>query len=676
MAAGAGNIRKGVGKPVGFYFLTDPELFVFSHLPNEPKWQLLPRPITRQEFAAVPPVLHPLLLMLVEPVILRQAARDGVKEFVPAKLPDAGEVKLLEAPLGRELDTGTSYEFRVRADGCQAVFVDNGGDKSPLERRAGLFQGKVTPTGGFLRVGVQPRDGNGGVEGILDYRVGGQSRPLATASLADEILDQLDWTEYESSYNGRRGQPPIHPSVLAKVLLFSMIRRIRSSRQIEYELKHSIDFMWLSSGRQIDHTTISEFRRRHATGLRSIFRQMVQLAIDLKIANLSELCIDGTRVLGNANRYKTWKAPRLAKALEELDAQLAEALENMEVADALDEDLLGQDISADRLPAAIADMKERREQLAQLQEKLAAMDEHRKNSRTKGPAQLPKTDPDSRILPNKEGGYAANYTPMATTETTSGLIVDCEVVIGNVEHDQFCSIIDTVESTFGLDVERVMADSAYTTGENLTAAEEKEVELLGPLAETQVEDNPAFREDLTEPVAEDQIARLPINPQTNRLDKSSFVYDEESDSYYCPAGRRLPHRTTENTTYRGDKPVQRKVYTCPDCGGCELAQLCRKNPEGKRGREVAHDEHEGARRRHRERMKTPEAQKTCLQRQHIAETPFAVIKSCFDMRRFLLRGVEGVGQEWRWASTAFDLKKLMQMWPSLRITSKEQVVQA
>lgn len=187
MAAGAGNTRKGVGKPVGFYFLTDPELFVFSHLPNEPKWQLLPRPITRQEFAAVPPVLHPLLLMLVEPVMLRQAARDGVKEFVPAKLPDAGEVKLLEAPLGRELDTGTSYEFRVRADGCQAVFVDNGGDKSPLERRAGLFQGKVTPTGGFLRVGVQPRDGNGGVEGILDYRVGGQSRPLATASLADEI---------------------------------------------------------------------------------------------------------------------------------------------------------------------------------------------------------------------------------------------------------------------------------------------------------------------------------------------------------------------------------------------------------------------------------------------------------------------------------------------------------
>ncbi len=38
----------------------------------------------------------------------------------------------------------------------------------------------------------------------------------------------MDWTEYESVYHGARGQPPIHPSVLCKVLLFAMIRRIRS----------------------------------------------------------------------------------------------------------------------------------------------------------------------------------------------------------------------------------------------------------------------------------------------------------------------------------------------------------------------------------------------------------------------------------------------------------------
>ena len=72
-----------------------------------------------------------------------------------------------------------------------------------------------------------------------------------------------------------------------------------------------------------------------------------------------------------------------------------------------------------------------------------------------------------------------------------------------------------------------------------------------------------------------------------------------------------------------------------------------------------HDEHEGARRRHRARMKTPEAQEASRRRQHFGETPFAVLKANFDLRRFLLRSIERVGQEWRWASTAFNLKKLM-----------------
>jgi hypothetical protein len=255
---------------------------------------------------------------------------------------------------------------------------------------------------------------------------------------------------------------------------------------------------------------------------------------------------------------------------------------------------------------------------------------------------------------------------MSTTETVSGFVANCDVVIGNVEHDQFGSIIDTVSADFGVEIERAMADSAYTTGENLTLAEEKDVELIGPLAETQVENNPAIRDDLSEPVSAEGLDRLPINPQTKRFDKSAFVYDEASDSYYCPAGKQLPRRTTENTTYRGDKPVQRHVYTCHDCCGCPLAERCRKNPKSKRGREVMHDEHEGARRRHRERMKTSEAQEAYLCRQHIGETPFGVIKACFDMRRFLLRGIEGVGQEWRWANLAFNLKKLMSFIETVR----------
>ena len=45
---------------------------------------------------------------------------------------------------------------------------------------------------------------------------------------------------------------------------------------------------------------------------------MVKLAIDLKVANLAELCIDGTRVLADAHQYKTWTTQKLTRALEQL----------------------------------------------------------------------------------------------------------------------------------------------------------------------------------------------------------------------------------------------------------------------------------------------------------------------------------------------------------------------
>jgi len=251
--------------------------------------------------------------------------------------------------------------------------------------------------------------------------------------LLDEILDKLDWSDWEAEYHGTLGQPPIHPSVLAKALLFALIRRIRSSRQIEYNIHHSIDFIWLVSGRSIDHVTLSEFRRKHQEQLKKIYRQMIQLAVDLKVAKLVELCIDGTRILANANRYKTWTAERLRKALDELDGKLSEALQEMDSADEIEE-LLDDGQALDQLPAPIADLQVRRQVLGELLSQLDQMDAERKaigKDPQKNPAQLPKTDPDARILPNKEGGYAANYTPMAVTETEHGFVVAADVVIGN-----------------------------------------------------------------------------------------------------------------------------------------------------------------------------------------------------------------------------------------------------
>jgi len=212
-----------------------------------------------------------------------------------------------------------------------------------------------------------------------------------------------------------------------------------------------------------------------------------------------------------------------------------------------------------------------------------------------------------------------------------------------------------------------MGDTAYSAGENLTAMEERDIELLSPLAEPKCKDNPAIREDLAQSVADEDIDRLPINPQTKRFDKTAFVYHEEEDCYYCPAGKKLPRSGQEKKKkVRNGKVTHQLNYTCYECAGCPLADRCRANPNAKNGRKVTHDIHEGARRRQRARMQTDDAKERYKRRQHAGETPFAVIKACFHLRQFLLRGIEGVQTEWLWHCAAFNLKRLMTTMATLR----------
>ena len=81
---------------------------------------------------------------------------------------------------------------------------------------------------------------------------------------------------------------------------------------------------------------------------------------------------------------------------------------------------------------------------------------------------------------------------------------------------------------------------------------------------------------------------------------------------------------------------------------------------------MSRDGYEAVRRRHSERMQQEDAKERYKRRLHYGETPFAVLMAALDLRRFLLRGIEGVQQEWLWGCTAFNLKKLMNLWGALR----------
>src|SRR5215212_6381523 len=165
--------------------------------------------------------------------------------------------------------------------------------------------------------------------------------PEHAVRLLDEILSRLDWTKWEAAYHPRLGQPAIHPRVLSGVLLYGLMTRIRSSRALEEALVVRLDYRWLVEGRTIDHTTLSEFRRKHPAALKDLFVQICQIARKLGLLSLSRLAFDGTRVRANNRKSGTRTPEELREEQAECEAKFAEYAAQAEVEDSRDEEAFG-----------------------------------------------------------------------------------------------------------------------------------------------------------------------------------------------------------------------------------------------------------------------------------------------------------------------------------------------
>jgi transglutaminase-like putative cysteine protease len=156
-----------------FYYLARPDQLIFSHFPDDAKWQLLDRPLTKRAFEQLPEVSGRVFELGFTSGQVRAAkGRPGFRGVVGTYTPKGGTLRVLEAPVQRHLKAGQSYRFRIESPDVASFRVETGGQLKLLTRRGTVFEVTVTPERGALSLAhTLPGDQSGTYWTLLSYDV-------------------------------------------------------------------------------------------------------------------------------------------------------------------------------------------------------------------------------------------------------------------------------------------------------------------------------------------------------------------------------------------------------------------------------------------------------------------------------------------------------------------------
>jgi transposase len=500
--------------------------------------------------------------------------------------------------------------------------------------------------------------------------------------LFDEVIGKLDFAEWEQYYQRADGRPPIHPRVMAQVILYGLSLGIRSSRKLEDACINRIDFWWLTEGRSIDHSTLAGFRVKFAEKLKGMFGQIGRVAMNLGMVNLNQVALDGTAKRASNSRYAVSRKVNLQEKLAALDQQIAGLMDESLATDKQENELFGES-SPTQLPRDLRDLKARQKRLEKAMKKVLAIEAKQKAAgrlSESGPA-TPTTDPDANLMKNKTGGFAPNHLVVLATEGKSGLIVDYQVPENPDEPSSVLPAVANIRESFGADaVKDLLADSAFNTGSNLDALKTAEIQpWMPPKRSAVTAENPvtapensptppdakSAAETTSQPTSQLTPQSTPQPADTGKskvkpFDKSLFVFQPASDTYQCPAGRSMTFWKNSSEKREGGT-VQIRVYRSTDCSSCALANRCISDRNKTKIRTIGRDQHEPLREEMAARMNTEQGRSIYRRRSFLAETPFAVLNTSMNVIQLLLRGTEKVTAEVGWICSAYNIKKITRL---------------
>ena len=296
----------------------------------------------------------------------------------------------------------------------------------------------------------------------------------------DRFVDLGELRERLAPFYSSTGRPSIDPELLIRMLLVGYCFGIRSERRLCEEVHLNLAYRWFCRlGLEADvpdHSTFSKNRHgrfRNSDLIRQLFETVLRRCMYEGLVGGEGFAVDASLIKADANRQK--------------GVEGSKGLAPEMTSRAIDEYLAVLDDAAFGAASEVT------------------------------PKFLSPADPAARWTGAHGGQAFFAYSTNYLIDLDNAIIVDVEAssAIRQAEVKAAKTMIDRVDKLFGLNPERLAADTAYGSGEMLAwLVHERGIE-----------------------------PHIPVFDKSKRTDgtfsRSEFTYDHERDVYVCPGGKTL-----------------------------------------------------------------------------------------------------------------------------------------
>jgi len=462
------------------------------------------------------------------------------------------------------------------------------------------------------------------------------------------VEERMDVSRFDEKYqNDETGRLAYDPKVLLKVVLFGYSRGLDSSRKIERACRENVTFMALACEQCPDHSTIAAFISSMKDEIVPLFRDVLLVCEEMGLLGGTFFALDGLRLPSNASEQWTGTHAQLLRKKERMETKVRQLVEEHAEQDKRDEDVPDGGTPTGRV--------NRQEQIERLQKKAARIERFLKENKPKyGPRGKEIT---SNVTDNESAkmwsghGLIQGYNSQALIDRKHQVIIHAEAFGHSQDYAHGPPMLEgAMENLRGLghgddyfSGKILTADTNYHSAINIRKCDEMGLDAYIP--------DRFFRK-------RDSRFATRRRPR-KRFRLEDFRYDEVTDQYVCPDGKRL--KVAVQRAY-ADGIIQRRYVTDEgDCGRCPFRVRCLRAPGGKR-RYLSVPigiESTNLSKRMAAKVDTEQGRTIYPQRIAIAEPVFANIRTHKRLDRFTLRGKVKVNIQWLLYCMVHNIEKIL-----------------